>query len=91
MESIELVVHHKVGLHARPAALFVETAKKFNSKITVSKDSRSVDAKSILAVLTLGVGQGDKITLSADGSDASEALGALRELIESNFGMPEEE
>lgn len=91
MESIELVVHHKVGLHARPAALFVETAKKFSSKIAVSKDSHSVDAKSILAVLTLGVGQGDKITLTADGSDESEALGALRELIESNFGMPEEE
>ncbi len=65
MQSIELVVRHKVGLHARPAAMFVETAKSCASKIQVSKNTRSVDAKSILAVLTLGMGQGDTIRITA--------------------------
>jgi phosphotransferase system HPr (HPr) family protein len=91
MQSVELVVRHKVGLHARPAAMFVETAKSFASKITVSKNSRTVDAKSILAVLTLGVGQGDAIRITAEGPDEAEAVQKLQALIESNFGMPDEQ
>jgi phosphotransferase system HPr (HPr) family protein len=90
MEEITMVVHHKVGLHARPAALFVKTAKKFRSEIFVTKDTREANAKSILSILTLGANQGAVITVKATGEDEAMALKALQELVESNFGEPRE-
>ena len=86
MQEITLVVEHKVGLHARPAALFVQTAKKFKSAILVRKDEREVNAKSILSILTLGANQGTVITIKAAGEDEGAALQALQELVENNFG-----
>jgi phosphotransferase system HPr (HPr) family protein len=89
--SIELTVANPSGLHARPATLFVETAAGFQSRITVEnldRGSRAVDAKSILFLLTIGVLRGHRIRLTADGSDADEALAALRELVESGLGEP---
>jgi phosphocarrier protein HPr len=89
MHEVTLVVRHEVGLHARPAALFVQTAKKFKSAISVGKDDMEVNAKSILSILTLGVNQNTVIKIKADGEDEEEAVKALEELIESNFGEPE--
>jgi phosphocarrier protein HPr len=86
MPEITLVVNSKVGLHARPASLFVKTAGKFTSDITVNHGERTANAKSILNVLTLGVNQGAKITVEAEGPDASEALAALQDLVNDNFG-----
>lgn len=89
MPEIEITVNHKVGLHARPAAIFVKTANQFKSDIQVEKEDRIVNAKSILSVLTLGVNQGSKIILKAEGEDADDALKALVDLIEDNFGENE--
>jgi phosphocarrier protein HPr len=86
MRETTLVVEHEVGLHARPAALFVQTAKKFKSDILVRKDEREVNAKSILSILTLGANQGAVITIKANGEDEEAALKALQELVENNFG-----
>ena len=86
MPEITLTVHHEVGLHARPAALFVQTAKQFGSAIKVTHGEREANAKSILSVLTLGVDQGAVITLHAEGEDADQALEALEVLVEDNFG-----
>jgi len=86
MQEVTLVVRHEVGLHARPAALFVQTAKKFKSAISVGKDEMEVNAKSILSILTLGVNQNTVIKIKADGEDEEEAVKALQELVESNFG-----
>lgn len=86
MPEITLVVEHEAGLHARPAALFVQTASKFNSDISVSHNGRTANAKSILTVLTLGAFQGAEITIKAEGEDADKALAALEELINNNFG-----
>ena len=86
MPEITLTVHHKVGLHARPAALFVQTARQFESDIHVAHGEREANGKSILKVLTLGVNQGTVITIHAEGGDADQALTALERLIESNFG-----
>lgn len=86
MPEITLTVRHKVGLHARPASVFVQTAKKFASDITVTHGERSANAKSILTVLTLGAHQGAVITIQAEGPDAGEALSALEQLINDNFG-----
>ena len=87
--SVVLKVVHGVGLHARPAAKFVQAAAKFQSDITIKKVGSSaapVNAKSILKVLTLAVKQNEQVEVNATGADAEEALKALRELVESNFG-----
>ena len=86
LPEITLVIHHPVGLHARPATLFVKAAKEFSSNITVFCKGKEANAKSILKVLALGADQGAEITIRADGSDAEQALSELRELVESNFG-----
>jgi len=87
MQQVTLVVHHEVGLHARPAAVFVKTAKGFVSDISVAKEDREVNAKSILSILTLGVNQGAEITIKAEGEDEQEAVRALQELVVSNFAQ----
>ena len=95
MQEATAIVRNKVGLHARPAAMFVQTANKFKSKILVAKlgdgDDKEVNAKSILSILTLAVCQGNEVRIRAEGEDEKEAVGALCELIETNFGQPDEE
>ncbi len=89
MAEATIQVKHKVGLHARPAALFVQTAAKFSSKIKVKNltaNGNFVDAKSIIMVLTLGVMKDHEVVIQTDGADADAALEALKSLIESNFG-----
>lgn len=86
MLEITLTIQHKVGLHARPAAQFVQTAKKFKSDIRVMHSEREANAKSILNVLTLGAGQGAVITVRAEGEDADQALEALESLVADDFG-----
>jgi phosphocarrier protein HPr len=72
-----------VALHARPAALFVRTAMRFQAKIVVSANGRDADAKSILSVLGLGATAGTTLLVRADGDDAADALGALADLLAS--------
>ena len=89
MAEATIPVRHKVGLHARPASLFVQRAAKFSSKIKVrnyTTNGKFVDAKSIIMVLTLGVMKDHEVEIQAEGEDADMALAALRSLIESNFG-----
>lgn len=84
-----IVVTNKVGLHARPASLFVQTANKYSATINVqnlSTLSDTVDAKSIIMVLTLGVLQNHELLLKADGLEAENAIHDLCQLIKSNFG-----
>jgi phosphotransferase system HPr (HPr) family protein len=81
-------IQNEVGLHARPAALFVQTAAKFKAKIKVRNTTRGtplVDAKSIISVLGLGVSKGHEIEVSAEGEDEQTALEAIARLIESDF------
>ena len=89
MQEITLTIQHKVGLHARPAALFVQTAKQFRSDITIAHGKREANAKSILKILTLGAEQGSVVTICAEGEDADQALTALGMLIENGFGEGE--
>jgi phosphocarrier protein HPr len=86
MPEITVTIHHKVGLHARPASMFVKTATQFKSDITVTNGDRSANAKSILNVLTLGANQGAQIVIQAEGPDADAALVALEALVKDNFG-----
>ena len=82
----EAVVNNQVGLHARPATFFIQKANEFKSSIWVEKEERRVNAKSLLGVLSLGIVKGTSITLIADGADEKEAVGALMELVNDNFG-----
>lgn len=85
---LEIAVSHEVGLHARPAAMFVKEASRFESKIMVENLNRgtaAVNARSILSVLSLGVNQNDKIRLTIEGADEEQAFNALRNLISGNF------
>ena len=86
MRESSVTIRHPVGLHARPAALFVQTAQKFSAKITVTCSARTANAKSLLGLLGLGVTKDTNISIKADGTDEEEAVKALVALIESNFG-----
>ena len=83
MPERAVVVASKVGLHARPAAVFVKAAAEQPARVQIRKgDAAPVDASSILAIMTLGVEHGDEVTLSADGEGADESLDALVTLLE---------
>ncbi len=89
MAETTLVVTHKAGLHARPLAEFVKTAKKYKADIRVANlttGGKPVDAKSIIALLTLGVLQSHTVHIEASGEDAEEAVSSLNDLIANNFG-----
>jgi phosphocarrier protein FPr len=89
-ETITLTIRNQMGLHARPAAQFVSTANKFAAGIQVYKDDKRANAKSINQVAMLGVQQGEEIQCVATGEDAGQVLAALKTLVKSNFGEPEE-
>ena len=77
----EIIVKNKQGLHARPAALFVQIANKFDSRITVRRDTEEVNGKSIMGILMLGAEQGSLIVIEAEGQDAQAALVELEKTI----------
>lgn len=77
----KLVVKNKLGLHARPAALFVQVANRFNADITVSKDDQVVNGKSIMGILTLAAETGSTIIITASGDDAHEAVLELEKVV----------
>ena len=81
----DVLVQNQVGLHARPATFFIQKANEFKSSIWVEKDERRVNAKSLLGVLSLGIGGGTSIDIIADGSDEQEAVDSLVALVESGF------
>lgn len=85
MEKLTLVLNNPDGLHARPAAIFVQKASKFKSHIEIEFQGQNVNAKSIIGVMSLGAFHGEEITLIADGADAKKALEALKELLENEL------
>lgn len=82
---LEVSILNKLGLHARPAAMFVRTANRFDCDIQVSKDHEWVNGKSIMGLMMLAAGFGSKIVILANGNDADKALQELRLLIERKF------
>lgn len=84
-----VTVVHRQGLHARPAALFVQLAKQFSSRITVKKGRKIVDGKSIMGLLTLAAGPGSRIAIVVDGHDAHDALERLIHLVTTPLAEPE--
>ncbi|HBR15152.1 MAG TPA: HPr family phosphocarrier protein [Candidatus Omnitrophica bacterium] len=79
----EIVIKNSQGLHARPAALFIQIATKYNSKVTIQKGHEKVDGKSIMGILTLGAQRNSKVIVTADGEDAQAVLSELEQLLTS--------
>lgn len=79
MKKKEFHIIAETGIHARPATLLVQTASKFNSDINLEYKGKSVNLKSIMGVMSLGVGQGSDVTISADGADEGDAMTAIEE------------
>jgi phosphocarrier protein HPr len=82
----ELLIRNQLGLHARACALFVKTAARFASEITVRRDDLEVNGKSIMGVMMLAAEEGSTIRVRAQGPDECEAVVALRELVDGKFG-----
>ena len=81
----EMTILNKLGIHARPAALFVKTANRFHCDIFVEKDGERINGKSIMGLMMLAAGPGSKITVLAEGNDSSEALHEIEALIKRKF------
>ncbi len=86
-QNVEII--NKLGLHARAATKFASTANKFDSKIQVVFGDKTIDGKSIMALMLLAAAKGSLITLSTDGPDAEQALSSLLELINNRFDEDE--
>ncbi len=85
MTEKEVTIKNRAGIHARPAALIVQTANKYTSKIHMIKDNEEINAKSIMGIITLGAGYNTNLKIRADGPDEQEAVNALAELFERRF------
>jgi phosphocarrier protein len=82
----EVRIVNRLGLHARAAARFVHTANRFRARITVTRDGRVMDGKSILGILLLAASQGTRLLVAADGEDEGPAVEALGALVDGGFG-----
>ena len=83
--SVKVTITNKLGLHARPAMAFADTAAQFKSDIHVIKAGNKFDGKSIMNLMMLAATQGTELEIAATGPDADEALSALKKLVESQF------
>lgn len=81
MAEKKVIVQLETGLHARPAALFVQEANNFSSEIFVIKGNKKVNAKSIMGIMSLAVSRGTEITIVAEGVDANEAVDKLAQMV----------
>lgn len=80
-----VTIKNRAGIHARPAALLVQTASKFKSKIAIEKDDDKINGKSIMGIITLGAGYGTNLKIIAEGEDEQDAVNALIRLFDSKF------
>jgi phosphocarrier protein HPr len=85
----KLEITNKLGLHARAAALLVQTVNKYSAQVTLSKDGQCADGRSIMGVLTLAATQGSKVQVEASGEDAERAVRAIEKLFDSRFNENE--
>lgn len=86
----KVIITNKTGLHARPAAQFVKKAGKYDSKIEIVFEEKEVNAKSIMGVMSLGVGKGNEIIVKAEGEDAEAAVKELTDFIEVEMAKEDE-
>jgi phosphocarrier protein len=81
----EVTVINRLGLHARPAAMFVRIASRYRSEVWVAKEGEQINGKSIMGLMMLAAGQGSKLLIKCEGPDADKVMGELEELIQQKF------
>jgi phosphocarrier protein HPr len=81
----EVTIVNRLGMHARPAAMFVRIASRYRSEVWVEKEGEQINGKSIMGLMMLAAGQGSKLTIRCEGADADKALAELEELIAAKF------
>lgn len=84
-----LMIRNRLGLHARAAALLVQTAGRFDAEVMVSKDGQTVNGRSIMGIMMLAAEQGSAVEVVSSGPQAGEAMAAIRALIDARFNEPE--
>lgn len=89
MKEKIIIVLNKMGLHARPSAMIVQTVSKYESTVRIYKNDFEVDAKSIMGVMTLAAAHGSKLKFIAEGTDENEVISAIENLFSSNFSEQE--
>ena len=85
MPEVTVTIVNRLGLHARPAMAFVDTASAFASKVTVHRGSQCVDGKSIMQMMMLAATKGAQLRIVAEGADGDKACAALKKLVEAGF------
>lgn len=85
MMKKDFLVANKLGIHARPAAMFVKTANRFSCEVFVEKEGERVNGKSIMGLMMLAAGPGSRLTVHVQGQDAPQALAAIESLIKNKF------
>ncbi len=81
----EVTIVNRLGMHARPAALFVRIASRYRAEIWVEKEGEKINGKSIMGLMMLAAGQGSKLKICCDGTDASQAMAELEQLVAAKF------
>lgn len=89
MPVAQLQIINRLGLHARAAAKFMQTAAGYTCEVTVEKEGKTVNGKSIMGLMMLAAAQGSELTVTTRGEGEEEALAALSELVNLRFGEPE--
>ena len=85
MKSATYTITNKMGIHARPAGLLVKEAKKYESECTITKDGKTKKLTQLMMLMSLGVKQGETVTVTAEGADEDAAIAGLKEFFEANL------
>lgn len=85
MKNFDFTVNDPVGIHARPAGLLVKEASKYASVVSITKNGKSADAKRIMALMSLGVKQGDTVTVTVEGEDENSAAESIESFMKENL------
>ena len=85
MKNFEYTIKDELGIHARPAGMLVKEAKKYQSKITITKDGETAEASKLMAVMSLGVKCGQTVQIAVDGPDEEEAAAGIQAFFEGNL------
>ena len=85
MKSFEYTINDELGIHARPAGLLAKEAKTFESECTITKDCKTKKLSQLMMLMSLGVKQGDTVTVAADGADEDTAIAELKAFFEANL------
>lgn len=85
MKTFDYTIKDAMGIHARPAGLLVKEAAKYESKVSLTKDGKTVDAARLMAVMSLGVKQGQTVTVTVEGADEENATAGMQKFFEENL------